>query len=299
METRIGISGWRYPQWRKSFYPEGLPQRFELQYASSKVNTIEINGSFYSLQMPSSYIKWSSETPEDFCFSLKGPRFITHMKHLKNVEAPLGNFFASGVLHLKQKLGPILWQLPPQFHYDEERLDQFFSILPRTVEQALNTARQADRVLPSFPEELDFSQPVRHALEVRSQTFENPDFIDLLKKHNVALVIADTAGLFPYMEDITSNFIYVRLHGEEKLYAGGYSEESLQWWSHRLRLWRQGESPKDALVMSDSNLLQGSKKSKHTKDLFVYFDNDINTRAPYDAMALHQLLQGPPTPSLF
>lgn len=196
----------------------------------------------------------------------------------------MGNFVASGILHLKHKLGPILWQLPPQFHYDEERLESFFRVLPRTLEEAILSSEKADRVTPSIPEGIDLYQPLRHALEVRSDTFENPDFVDLLRASDVALVFADSAGLFPYMEDLTSDFVYLRLHGEEKLYAGGYSDESLVWWSERLKLWQKGKEPKDALTISEQ------KFESKPRDVFVYFDNDINTRAPFDAMRLAEYL---------
>src|SRR5512132_1907221 len=132
-QLRIGISGWRYAGWRGKFYPKGLPQHHELQFASGAFNSVEINGSFYSLQRPSSYQRWHSETPDDFVFSVKGARFITHMKKLRDIETPLANFFASGVLALREKLGPILWQLPPNLGFDAERLRGFFGALPRTV----------------------------------------------------------------------------------------------------------------------------------------------------------------------
>ena len=134
--TRVGISGWRYAPWRGDFYPADLPQRRELEYAASQLTSIEINGSFYSLQRPSSYAKWRSEVPDDFVFAVKGGRFITHMKRLRDIEAPLANFFASGVLALDQTLGPILWQLPANFPYDEQVLADFFALLPRTTTEA-------------------------------------------------------------------------------------------------------------------------------------------------------------------
>src|SRR6266516_2848986 len=143
-EVRIGISGWRYAGWRGKFYPKGLPQRRELEFASGAFNSVEINGSFYSLQLPSSYQRWYAATPEDFLFAVKGGRFITHLKRLKDVETPLANFFASGVLLLGEKLGPILWQLPPNFRYDRKRLDAFFRLLPRDSATAAVLARQHD-----------------------------------------------------------------------------------------------------------------------------------------------------------
>ena len=146
-ELRIGISGWRYPGWRGKFYPKGLPHRRELEYASHAFNSVEINGSFYSLQRPSSYQRWHSETPDDFLFAVKGGRFITHMKKLRDIEVPLANFFASGVLALREKLGPILWQLPPNLAWDEQRLGEFFKLLPRNTREAANLGKKHDNKL--------------------------------------------------------------------------------------------------------------------------------------------------------
>jgi len=142
--TRIGISGWRYAPWRGTFYPKDLPQRAELEYASAHLSAIEINGSFYSLQRPQSYASWYADTPEDFMFAVKGPRYITHMKRLRDVEVPLANFLASGVLNLKDKLGPVLWQFPPNFKYDRERFEAFLGLLPRDTQEAAAIARKAD-----------------------------------------------------------------------------------------------------------------------------------------------------------
>lgn len=286
METRIGISGWRYPPWRGDFYPKDLVQKDELFYASRQVSSIEINGSFYATQSPSSYKAWFKATPDDFCFSVKGPRYITHIRRLKDVRLPLANFFASGVLHLKNKLGPFLWQFSPSFRFDEERIEEFFKMLPRNFKEAVQLAKTADRVEPDFPDDVSTSsQPIRHAMEVRHHSFENPDFIKLLRKYNIALVLADTAGRWPYMEDVTSDFMYLRLHGDEELYASGYDDATLNWWADRIKLWRAGKEPPDALDISDENF------KKNPKDVFIYFDNDVKVRAPYDARSLMKLLK--------
>ena len=164
-DVRTGISGWRYPPWRGVFYPPGLPQRKELEYASRRLRTIEINGSFYSLQRPESYARWAAETPADFVFAVKGPRFVTHMKKLAGVEAPLANFFASGVLALGAKLGPVLWQLPPSLGYDPERLARFFAQLPRSTGAAAELATLASTGLVLVALALVFALParIRHA----------------------------------------------------------------------------------------------------------------------------------------
>src|SRR5437588_990197 len=167
-DLHVGISGWTYAGWRGVFYPKKLPHRLELEFASREFNSIEINGSFYSLQRPSSYQRWHAETPPGFIFSVKGGRFITHMKKLRNVETPLANFFASGVLRLREKLGPILWQFPPDFVFDEARFAAFFDLLPRDTAAARRLARRHDRRVAgrSWIGRAD-ERPLRHAVEIR------------------------------------------------------------------------------------------------------------------------------------
>lgn len=289
VECRIGISGWRYPPWRKTFFPADLPQNQELAFASRQVNAIEINGTFYSLQRPSSYGAWHAATPAGFVFSVKAPRFITHIKRLKEVEAPLANFFASGVLRLGEKLGPLLWQLPPSLAFDPERLEAFFELLPRDTAAAARLARRHDRRLKSTWMKTDKNRPLRHALEVRHMSFRTPEFVALLRRHNVAVVAADTAGKWPLIEDVTADFIYVRLHGDEELYVSGYTPEALRRWAQKLRIWHRGESlPKTRC------LAPVAPDRAKGRDVFVFFDNDVKTRAPYDAMSLaHRLGIGP------
>jgi uncharacterized protein YecE (DUF72 family) len=177
---RIGISGWRYAGWRRKFYPENLPQHRELEFAASTFNSIEINGSFYSLQLPSSYQRWYDATPPGFAFAVKGGRFITHMKKLRGVETALANFFASGVLALREKLGPILWQLPPTLGFDAPRLRDFFALLPRTMNQAAELTRKHDNKLKARAfTRIDSSttkQPLRHAMEIRHSSFMTQEF---------------------------------------------------------------------------------------------------------------------------
>jgi uncharacterized protein YecE (DUF72 family) len=264
-DVRVGISGWRYKPWRGTFYPPGLPQRCELAYAAERMSSVEINGSFYSLQRPESYARWAAETPDDFVFSVKGGRFITHMKKLAGVEVPLANFFASGVLALEHKLGPVLWQLPPNLGYDPDRLAAFFDLLPRTTGQAAALAQQHDERLEgrALTTTGDADRPLRHALEVRHRTFLDPAFPALLREHDIGLVVADTAGKWPLIEEATSDFVYVRLHGDEELYVSGYSDAALDAWAERVRRWA------------------GSGR-----DVYVYFDNDVKVRAPVDAINL-------------
>jgi uncharacterized protein YecE (DUF72 family) len=263
-DVRVGISGWRYPSWRGTFYPPGLPQRAELAFASGRMRTIEINGSFYSLQRPASYLAWYAETPSDFVFAVKGGRFITHNKKLRECEQPLANFFASGVLALRDKLGPVLWQLPPQLAFDSERLASFFALLPRSTRAAAELASCHDARLRHGPyTSVDADRPLRHALEVRHASYLNKSFIRLLAKHDIALCIADTAQRWPTLFDVTSDFVYVRLHGDKRLYVSGYQRAALDAWAERIDVFRRAK-----------------------RDVFVYFDNDVKVRAPYDAMNL-------------
>lgn len=286
-EVRIGISGWTYPPWRKgAFYPAGLPQREELAHASRQVRSIEINGTFYSLQRPASFARWRAAVPGDFVFAVKAPRFITHLKRLRDSAAPLANFLASGVLELGGKLGPILWQLPPSLPYDRSRLEEFFGLLPRDTTAAAHLARTQGHPLAAPPEHRN----LRHALEVRHASFQNPEFIALLRRHGVALVVADTAGKWPFMEDVTANFFYVRLHGDKELYASGYSPRALRTWAAKIRTWRRGGTPAGPHH-------QANPAPVRDRDVYVYFDNDVKVRAPYDAMRLAHLLgEGPPPP---
>ena len=234
-DVRIGISGWNYRSWRGVFYPEGLAHRRELAFASGNFDTIEINGSFYSLLRPASVKRWYDETPDDFVFALKGSRFITHMKRLAGVDVAVANFFASGVLVLEEKLGPILWQLPPATAFDAEKLARFFDLLPRTTRAAAALARRHDRRLEGRAHTRTArDRPIRYAIEVRHPSFADPAFIALLREHRVALAVADTAGRFPDFEDVTTDFVYVRLHGDTQLYASGYGKAALARWAKRV-----------------------------------------------------------------
>ncbi|MBV6776145.1 DUF72 domain-containing protein [Xanthomonas axonopodis pv. cassiae] len=289
MAIRIGISGWRYARWRGTFYPAGLAQRRELEYAAGCFPSVEINGSFYSLQRPDSFQRWHDETPEDFVFSVKGPRFITHMKRLRDCEQALANFFASGILRLGVKLGPVLWQLPPTLRFDAELLDAFLGSLPRDSEAALARARKRDTALMQGRSALaiDRNRPIRHALEVRHDSFCDPACMRLLRRHNVAVVVADTAGKFPYLEDVSADFVYVRLHGDAQLYASGYSDTALDRWAARIAAWASGAEPDDAARV-------GARARKRAmRDVYCYFDNDMKVHAPFDARGLMQRLQLP------
>jgi uncharacterized protein YecE (DUF72 family) len=265
--ARIGISGWTYAPWRGVFYPPKLPHRLELEYAAERLDSIEINGSFYSLQRPTSYRTWAERTPDEFVFSVKGGRYITHILRLKNARGAVANFFASGVLALGPKLGPLLWQLPPTLQFEEGEVDAFLGMLPRTTTEAAALARETtlkeDRTHLAAGEE----RPLRHAVEVRHASFDVPEFAALARAHGIAIVLADTAGRYPVIRDTTADFVYVRLHGDEELYTSGYTDESLDRWAAELSI----------------HLAQG-------RDVYAYFDNDVKVRAPYDAMGLRDRL---------
>jgi uncharacterized protein YecE (DUF72 family) len=285
-EFRIGISGWRYAPWRKQFYPVGLPQKSELYFASRAVNSIEINGSFYALQTPARYQGWYDDTPGDFIFSVKASRFITHIRRLKDVEHPIANFFASGLLNLRKKLGPILWQFPPSFKFDGALFEEFLQLLPHTTKEATESVRKYH---PDFDPPQKRASCLRHCVEIRNKSFMDSAFIDLLKKFDVALVIADSARRWPYLEEITSDFVYMRLHGDAELYRSGYSDAALQRWFERMQLWAEGKQPADAMRIvdsssSNSNTSQSSStKESKSRDIFCYFDNTDKLWAPYDA----------------
>lgn len=269
---RVGISGWNYPPWRGDFYPRGLVQRKELAYAAERMTSIEVNGSFYSLQRPSSYAAWRDATPDDFVFAVKGGRFITHMKRLRGVETALANFFASGVLALGPKLGPVLWQLPERLEYDEALLRDFYALLPRSTEAAASLAEQHDDKLTGDRvwTEVDEDRALRHVLEFRHRSFCSEESIALMREHDIGAVVADSPGRWPEADVVTSDVVYVRLHGHTELYASGYSPASLDHWADRCREWAQ------------------------VADVFVYFDNDARGKAPWDALAMIERLDGEP-----
>ncbi|MFB2597939.1 DUF72 domain-containing protein [Herbiconiux sp. P17] len=271
----VGISGWRYPGWRGDFYPKGLAQRRELEYVAERLDSVEINGSFYSLQRPESYRRWRSAVPDDFVFAVKGGRFITHMKRLRDIEIPLANFFASGVLALGSTLGPILWQLPERLTFEPELLEQFLALLPRTTGAARELARRHDARLDGREWlEIETDAPLRHCLEVRHPSYTVPGFAALLAAHEVGSVIADTAGRWPVIDAVTADFVYVRLHGADELYASGYGDRSLDEWAGRTKAWLDGSGSPDG----------------RPRDVYLYFDNDARGHAPFDAVRLRERL---------
>ncbi|MGZ8254151.1 MAG: DUF72 domain-containing protein [Burkholderiaceae bacterium] len=281
---RIGVSGWRYEPWRGAFYPPGLRQDDELAYAAERLPTIELNGSFYSLQTPASYADWYRATPAGFVFSVKGGRYITHMRRLKEITKPLANFFASGLFNLKEKLGPILWQFPPNLKFEAGRFEEFMALLPHDTSAALALARRRDaRMTGRSALQVDAVRPVRHAIEIRNPTFLEPAFIELLRRYRIALVVADTGERWPQPHDITADFVYMRLHGATELYKSRYSEEMLQVWTTRVEAWAAGGQPADA------NLIVPATLPREARDVYCYFDNTDKLHAPDNAQRLMAL----------
>lgn len=289
----IGISGWRYAPWRGVFYPPDLVQRRELEYASRALPTIELNGSFYSLQRPELFAQWHAQTPAGFVFAVKGGRYITHVLRLRDARGALANFFASGVLRLGEKLGPCLWQLPPTLRYDAGLIEDFLAQLPRGTGAAVTLAAEhADWMRGRTWLDTDAERPLRHAMEVRHDSFRDPGFIDQLRRHAVALVVADSPSKWPYMEDVTADFTHLRLHGEKELYASGYTDEALDRWAARIDAWRAGREPADA------QRVDGAAPRREARDVYCYFDNDAKVHAPFDAGALIARLQAMGEPAL-
>ena len=250
-----------------------------LRFASRQFNSIELNGTFYSLKTPDVFERWVDETPEEgFLFAIKGSRFITHNLKLARAEGALANFFASGILALGRKTGPFLWQLPATYRFDRARFEGFLALLPRDTDDAKRLARKHDHRLKKGPLLTPAAHVAyRHAFEVRHPSYFTEEFYDLLREHDCAFVAADTADKFPYADEITSDFIYVRLHGSRVLYTSGYTDEELDVWAKRLRTWSR---PKRTV----------------RRDVFVYFDNDAEVHAPFDALRLAQRLgAGPAT----
>lgn len=267
--TFVGISGYDYKGWRGRFYPPDLAARRWLEYASRRFDSIELNGTFYSLKSPAVFERWASEVPDEpFVFAIKGGRFITHNLKLRNAEASLGNFFASGVLLLGEKTGPFLWQLPGTYGFEADRLDGFMRQLPRDSRDGEAVARQHDHRLRrgAWVDRVG-DVGYRHAFEVRHPSYFCDEFFDLLRAHRCAFVVADTAGKFPYAEEVTSDFVYVRLHGSQELYASGYTDAELDAWAGKIDAWR-----------------------RRGRDVYVYFDNDAKVHAPFDALRLRERL---------
>jgi uncharacterized protein YecE (DUF72 family) len=258
---RVGIGGWVFPPWRGVFYPPGLTQSRELAHASRQVTSIEINGTFYGAQKPTSFRKWYAETPEDFVFSVKGPRYATHRRELGEAGSSIERFFASGVLELREKLGPILWQFPPTTKFDEQNFGAFLELLPGAID----------------------GRAIRHVVEVRHPSFAAPAFINLLRRKGVALAFVDDKDR-PAIQDVTADFVYARLRRSEAEEPTGYPRVALDAWGERFRAWSEGREPADAARHHPDRA-----KAK-ARDCFIYFINGAKIRAPAAAVAFLERL---------
>ena len=259
----VGIGGWTYEPWRGTFYPKGLPHAKELEHASRHVTSIEVNGTFYRLQTPKTFRQWAEATPDGFVFSLKAPRYVVNRRELGAAGEALGRFLGSGLTELGKKLGPILWQLAPTKAFDEADLEAFLALLPREL----------------------YGLPLRHALEVRHESFLNARFIALLRRHGAAVVLADDEK-FPLISDLTADFLYVRLRRAAEDEPMGYAPAALDLWAERLRLWSAGGEPEGLTrVGGDPAPASGSRPC------FAYVINGAKVRAPAAAMALVKRLR--------
>jgi uncharacterized protein YecE (DUF72 family) len=270
--VRIGISGWRYKGWRGVLYPTSLAQRRELEFASRQFNSIELNGSFYSLQRPKTSLNGAADTPNDFEFAVKGFRYITHMLRLRDIRVPLANFFAQGLLRLGTKLGPILWQFPPNFKFQADHLEAFLSLLPKTHGEAATLGRRHDdRLGDRAWLKVSKEAPLRHALEIRHPSFACEEFIQLLRRHGIGLVVADTVE-WPLLMDVTADFVYCR-----------YNDKALDVWAKRVVLWAGGFEVRNGRRASSKDA-----EKRRSRDVYVYFDNDKKVRASFDAIQLRE-----------
>lgn len=262
---RVGIGGWTYEPWRGVFYPDGLTQKRELEYASRHLTSIEVNGTYYGSLKPPTFAKWYNETPDDFIFALKGPRFTTNRRVLAAAGESIERFFTSGVMELKNKLGPINWQFMGTKKFDPDDFEAFLQLLPQTIE----------------------GHAIRHAVEVRHDSFKTPEFVALAKKYAVAIITAADSK-YPQIADITAPFVYARLMGSSEKEATGYSKKAINAWTERARTWATGQVP-DGL----STVTSQSGKTGRTKahDVFVYFISGYKERNPAAAMAMIERLQ--------
>ncbi len=284
-KIRIGVSGWSYDPWRRgAFYPEDLPQRKELAWISRRMSSAEINGSFYGLLRPQTYEGYREQAPRGFVFAVKGGRFITHSKKLRDVGVPLANFLASGVLRLEDALGPILWQLPAM-DWGVDRIDRFLEQLPKDTEEASRIARRHDdHVKGRASMAVDRNRRMRHVLEIRHPALFCEEVARSCRRHGVALAFSHAAD-WPLTEELTAGFVYIRLHGRPRTYASGYSDRDLDRWAERIRIWSRGDEPGDSQRITDR-----CPPRRKTRDVYVYFDNDAEVHAPHDARRLMQRL---------
>jgi uncharacterized protein YecE (DUF72 family) len=260
----LGIGGWTFAPWRGEFYPKGLPHTKELAYASEHLTSIEVNGTFYRSQTPATFRKWASEVPDGFIFSIKGSRFVTNRRVLKEAGESIERFMDSGVTELGNKLGPLLWQFAPFKKFDEADFGGFLELLPGMFN----------------------GQKLRHVIEVRHDSFKTPEFIALLRKFKMAAVYTDHAT-YPNIADVTADFVYARLQQGQDEVPTAYPPKQIGEWAKRLQNWAQGKEPAD-LPRVDAK----HKTKAEPRDVFAYVIHEGKVRAPAAAMALIERLKG-------
>lgn len=281
----IGLSGWSYRDWVGRFYPDDLPSERWLSFIAERFDTVEVNRSFYSLLEPSTYRTWYGNVPDGFVFAVKGSRYITHMKKLNDAETPLANFFASGVLELGDKLGPVLWQLPGGWRFRPDRIRSFLSLLPATTTEAGALAEHHDDRVEQPATDPPADLPMRHVLEVRDPSFFVPELLEILEECGVAYAVSHSSA-WPYTEDVVGDLAYLRLHGPGALYASPYPEEDLGRWARLIEEWAEGRDSGDG-----PRIASPAKRRQDGRDVFVYFDNDSGAHAPPDALALKRMIE--------
>jgi uncharacterized protein YecE (DUF72 family) len=258
---RVGVGGWTYEPWRKTFYPEGLAHKRELEYASRQLTSIEINGTFYRTQTAASFAKWRDETPAGFVFSVKASRYATNRTVLAEAGSSIERFFGSGIAELGDKLGPILWQFSAYKRFEPEDFERFLDLLPDELE----------------------GQRLRHVLDVRHKSFATREFFALARRHHAGIVFSDTDE-FPAMADLTADFVYARLMRSEASEPTGYSASALQAWAERVKTWQSGGEPEDLPRIGERSA------PARQRDVFVYFISGAKERAPAGACALLSML---------
>ncbi len=283
-KVRVGVSGWNYDEWKDSFYPSDLRDADQLEYAAAKFDTIEINGTFYALTDPKTCRRWREAAPRDHRFAVKGSRYITHIKRLKDARGAVANFFASGILELGSQLGPILWQLPETFRFDADQIRAFFEILPGDITEAASLAAEHDDRVDDVSFGDGENHRMRHVLEFRHESFSREETARIAAEHGIALCFSHSSE-WPYVEEITAGFVYLRLHGPGELYASEYGDTDLETWAKRIKTWHQGGQPSDAKRISDRKA-----PDREERDVYVYFDNTAHGHAPANAMRLRELI---------
>lgn len=283
-EIRIGLSGWSYDDWDGEFYPLDLPERDRLRYVAERFDTVEVNGTFYSLTSPTVVRKWREQTPARFIFAVKGSRYITHTKRLHDAARAVANFMASGLLDLGAKLGPILWQLPPNLAFDHQTLDRFLGLLPHDTTGAVALAHEHDERVEEVSYGDGKNHRMRHVIEFRHPSFFQDDAVGLVKKHGLAMACSHSKE-WQVAADVTAGFVYVRLHGPGEAYASGYDDAALRRWADRANTWREGGDVEDLPTVS-----RLVPPRRDQRDVYFYFDNTAGGHAPYDALRLRDLI---------